>query len=756
MSPTLSTEHDLSALIASLRRAPFYEGQIVEQGISEPREAQYQQPERSMHLLLREALSGTGIEQLYTHQAAAYDLAEAGNNIVVTSGTSSGKTLCYNLPALNRLLREPAAKAIYLFPTKALAQDQLGKLEALAPTGIRASTYDGDTPKNQRSGIRSTAHIILTNPDMLHVGVLPNHAAWSKFLRSLRYIVIDEMHSYSGVFGSHVALILRRLLRLCEWQGSHPQIIACSATIANGLELFKGLTGRDAELIDQDGSPSGKRYLLMWNPPEVEEGVRRSANSETAQLFGSFASRGVRTLAFAKSRITAELILRYSRETLAAVNSELPKRIESYRAGYTPKERREIERRLFNGELVGLSSTDAMELGVDIGTLDAVVMNGYPGSISSLRQQTGRAGRGTREGLGVLVGRNDPLDQYYMRHPEILLGGKAEAVRVHPSNPFILAQQLRCAAHERPIGPSELSHFPDSSLEVLEALEEAGLLTRRAGLWFHPSPGSPASDVDIRGDGSGQYTIYAPDGAMGTMEQWRAFMSAHPGAVYLHRGEQYLVRALDISQRSIEVQPASVDYYTQSIADMAVTTTAEIGSRPLGTGELQLQALRVTTTVTEFKKKSLLNDIVIGTEALDLPPTTMETIGVRLDLLRNINENTDLSETDGVHALEHLLVALAPTIAQCEPRDLGSMFYPIWPDTGRPAIFVFDAVPGGIGLTEALFNNAEDWLARVAEQLFSCTCKSGCPSCVLSPRCPYSNEGVDKDAAGEVVRAFLR
>jgi DEAD/DEAH box helicase domain-containing protein len=748
-SEITSPAPDIARLLDALRNAPFYAGQLVEVGIAEPRQPRFFDNERPMLQPLRDRLRKTGIERLYEHQAAAFDLAEAGRDLIVTSGTSSGKTLCYNLPVINRLMQEPAARALYIFPTKALAQDQLSKLGALLPGGLKAAAYDGDTPKSKRAAIRAGTHIILTNPDMLHVGILPNNPGWAAFLRSLRFVVIDEVHSYSGVFGSNVALILRRLSRLCEWQGSKPQFIGCSATIANGKELFQELTGRDAELVETDGSASGRRYLAMWNPPEVDEGVRRSSNSEASQLLGSLAARGARTLAFAKSRVAAELVLRYTREALGVGEPELARRIESYRAGYTPEERRAIERRLFDGDLVGLSSTDAMELGVDVGTLDAVIMNGYPGSISSLRQQAGRAGRGTRDSLGILVAKNDPLDQYYMRHPEQLLGGKAESVRIHASNPFILAQQLRCAAHERPLAPTELHYFPDSALEVLEALEESGLIVRRSGLWFHPSQTSPAPEVDIRGSGGPTFTLESPAGVLATMEQWRAYAHAHPGAVYLHRGFQYIVRTMDVPAKRIEVEPTLLEYYTQSVSETAVASTADLGTRPLGTAELRLQGLVVTTAVTAYKKKSLADDSVLGIEDLDLPETTIDTIGVRLDL--PVGPGGPLREEGGVHALEHLLVALAPTIAQCEPRDLGSAFYAIWPETGCPAIFVFDAVPGGIGLSQALFENAGEWLRRVAEQLFACGCKTGCPACVLSPRCPYSNDGVDKDAAKDVL-----
>jgi DEAD/DEAH box helicase domain-containing protein len=381
-----------------------------------------------------------------------------------------------------------------------------------------------------------------------------------------------------------------------------------------------------------------------------------------------------------------------------------------------------------------------MELGVDIGTLDAVVMNGYPGTISSLRQQSGRAGRGTRDGIAILVAKNDPLDQYYMRHAALLLGGKAESVRVHPANPFILAQQLQCATYERPLAPTELDLFPPDSLEVLESMEDAGLVTRRAGMWHSTSQASPAAGIDIRGSGGESFVLQAPWGELGTMEKWRAFQSAHEGAVYLHRGEQFIVSNLNLESKYAELQPADVNYYTQPISETFVESVAEIAGGSLGRMQLRFQGLRVTTTVTGYKRKSLLDDTIVGIEDLDLPPNTIQTVGVRIDLP---SDPDDPIWEDGVHALEHLMVALGPTIAQCEPRDLGSTYYAMWPETLKPAIFVFDAVPGGIGLSQALFERAPEWFAAVREQLESCPCTAGCPSCILSPRCPYSNENVD-------------
>jgi DEAD/DEAH box helicase domain-containing protein len=726
---------------------------ILEHGVTEPQESKVLDPERPLHPKLIERLAGLGIQNLYTHQATSFDLADAGHDVLITTGTSSGKTLCYNLPVLQRCFREPAARALYLFPTKALAQDQLGKLRKLAGPGIECDTYDGDTPRSQRPGIRNSAHIVLTNPDMLHLAILPNFSSWARFFRSLRYVVLDEMHAYSGVFGSHVALIMRRLRRLCDWQGSRPQFIASSATIANGADLFEQLTGKRPETVSEDGAPSGKRHLLMWNPPDRGDGRRASAHAESAQLLAQMVWRGLRTIAFTRSRLAAEIVLRYARESLVGIDPALARSLESYRAGYTPQERRDIERRLFGGDLMGLAATDAMELGIDVGDLDAVIMDGYPGSIGSLRQQTGRAGRSGRDALGILVARDNPLEQYYMRHPELLLGGAAEAVRVHPANPFILAAQLKCAAHERPLAPNELDAFPPESIDRLEEMEQTGDIVRRAGLWIHPSNDSPAADVDIRGGGANQYTIYCQGEILGTLEEWRAFQNAHPDAVYLHRGEQYLVVEFDEAARMVRVVKQSVDYYTQPVVESEVQPVSEIDTVRAGNTLIRLCHMNVRAQMTGFRRKHIHDDSVLSLADCLMPPHEMATIGLEITLL-NPQLSPEVIEAwiDGVHALEHLLVGLAPGFVQCESRDLGSTYQPPSFGIDGGVVYIYDGVPGGIGFSEALVQRAADWYDRVLEHLSSCGCEDGCPSCVLTSWCPSGNDRLSRRSGIAVAR----
>lgn len=730
---------------------PVLQAQISHVESWEPVEPRYGDVRAPMHPLLEERLAAHGATRLYTHQAQAYDLAAQGHDLVVTTGTNSGKTLCYNLPVLQTCLTEPAARALYLFPTKALAQDQLGRLQSLLPEGtVRAATYDGDTPVSQRSAIRKLSHVVLTNPDMLHLGILPGHEHWGKFLRSLRVIVLDEMHTYRGVFGSNVGNVLRRLLRLCEWHRSRPQIIACSATIGNPIEVFRELTGRDAELIDDDGSPHGRRTFVFWNPPEVGEGRRLSANVATSEILATLAEAGQRTLAFSRARVSAELVLRYTRRRVAE-STVSPDAIESYRAGYTIKERRQIEQSLFKGKLLGLSATNAMELGVDVGGLDAVVINGYPGTGSSFWQQAGRAGRGERDGLAVFVAHEDPLDQFLVRQPKLLLEARNERVGLNPQNPQILEAHLRCAAHERPIAPSELHLFGDGAMGAAESMDRSGELEFRGGLFFYPSIDPPAPKVSIRGGGGDQVRLIVGGDEIGTMEKWRAMTSAHEGAVYLHRGASFLVRELDLEMGIAQLDPGEVGYYTQAIVRSILDPNPPFAKE----GDFSLSGLNVTDRVEGYRKRSLDGDSVLSVEDLDMPPQSYETVGVRLSLPELDLENDPLGQIGSVHGVEHALLAVAPLLAGCDRSDLGSAWFAATPDDQRPSVFVFDKTPGGVGLSEKLYEVQRTWLRAALDLLRSCPCEEGCPACLLSARCEAMNETLAKRGTIEMLSALL-
>jgi DEAD/DEAH box helicase domain-containing protein len=552
------------------------------------------------------------------------------------------------------------------------------------------------------------------------------------------------MHVYRGVFGSNVGNVIRRLLRLCEWHHCRPQIIGCSATIGNPKELFQKLTGRDAELIDEDGSPSGKRTFVFFNPPEVGEGTRLSANVASSEILAGLAEANVRTLAFSRARVSAELVLRYTRKRVESSGLIAPSKIESYRAGYTVKERREIERSLFRGDLLGLSATNAMELGVDVGALDAVVLNGYPGTSSSFWQQAGRAGRGRRDGLAIFVAHDDPLEQFLVREPQMLLNSRNESVAANPANPQILGQHLLCAAHERPIAAHELEKFGANAFDVAEQLDRSGELEFKAGTFYYPSFEPPAFRVNIRGAGGDQVRLYLDGQELGTMERWRAMTSAHKGAVYLHRGQSFLVTELDLNQSRAEVIPFEAPYYTQSIAQSVLDPRVTIHEIGCGSGNVGLAGVSVTDMVVGFRKRSLDGDTVMGVETLDLPPVTYETVCVRLDL-PSMREDGDMAaQIGGVHGVEHALMAIAPLLAGCDRGDLGSAWYSLFHDTMRPAVFVFDKTPGGVGLCEKLYDSFFGWVRAAQQLLTGCDCEKGCPACLLSARCEVANESLDK------------
>ena len=720
--------------------------QIAHTATFDPKSAQYGELDAPLHPQLAERLRALGLDRFYSHQAAAYNAAMAGEDVAVVTGTNSGKTLCYNLPALQWSLTEPAARMLYLFPTKALAQDQLGKLELLSVgPQIKTATYDGDTPPSQRSSIRRLAHIVLSNPDMLHVGILPGHENWTKFLRALRLIVIDEMHVYRGVFGSHVGNVIRRLLRLCEWHHSRPQIIGCSATIGNPAELFQKLTGRSAKLIDEDGAPRAKRTFIFWNPPSVGENQKLSANVVTSELLATNMESGLRTLAFNRARISTELVLRYTKRRLK--ESEVrPEKVESYRSGYTAKERRQIEQALFKGDLLGLSATNAMELGVDVGGLDAVIMNGYPGSISSFFQQAGRAGRGTREGLAIMVAHDDPLEQFITRNPDVVMQGTRESAVLNPENPKILGQQLLCASHERALTPSELENFGSSAIEVAETLDRSGELCFKNGLFFYPSHEPPALSVNIRGGGGDQISLVLDGTVLGTMERWRAMQSAHDGAVYLHRGQGFVVQKLDLDAMRAELAKQETDYYTQPILQSVLEPGPAQLQKQAGTRTVSVCQVKVTSSVVGFRRKSLDGDNVLSIEPLELPPNTYETVAVRIDLPALNSEEDVTRQLGGIHGLEHSLMSVAPLIAGCDRADLGSSWYSAFADTFRPAVFVYDQTPGGVGFCEKLFQNYGKWTSDAFDLLNTCECEGGCPACLMSSRCEVANDVLDKRA----------
>ncbi|MFH0942036.1 MAG: DEAD/DEAH box helicase [Chloroflexota bacterium] len=755
------------AFLEHLRAQPDYHDQMVHVEVIPPRRADYAVLERPLPAALEDRLRQRHLFPLYTHQAEAINLARSGHNVMVATRSASGKTLCYNVPVLETILGEPGGTALYLFPTKALAQDQARSLRALAHPALldlsQFATFDGDTPTAERAEIRKRACIILSNPDMLHVGILPNHQLWSRFLRHLKFVVIDEAHSYRGVFGSHVAGVLRRLRRLLHHYGSSPRFIGCSATVANPGEHIQKLVGLPFELVTADGSPSGGKDFVFWNPPLVNQasGTRHSANAEAAGLFVELVRQERRTITFARSRRLTEVLYRYAREQLAKTSPGLDTRIMPYRAGYLPEERRRIERELFEGRLVGVVATNALELGVDIGDLEATILAGYPGSIASTWQQAGRSGRGRQRSMSFLIGLENPLDQYFMHHPDFFFGKSVENALVNPENPYILKAHLICAAWERPLDAGDEAYFGPELTGKIAELAEAGILRPRRHRWYPAtSVFQPAGSVNIRAASGEHYRLVndATDSLMETIEASVAFFQIHPGAIYLHQGDAYLVTGLDIENRTARAVPTDAAYHTQTkeLDDLRIKRL--LRQKTTGTVSVFLGEVEVTNTVLGFKKLAPFSNRVIGEEPLDLPPQHFPTVAVWFDLPEKTMAILQKSEMDiagGLHAAEHAAIGILPLFALCDRNDIGGVSTPRHPDTGRAQIFIYDAYPGGIGIAEKGYELiGELWRATLAA-ITDCPCASGCPSCIQSPKCGNNNIPLDKEAAKTLLEGLL-
>ncbi|HSC91183.1 MAG TPA: DEAD/DEAH box helicase [Gaiellaceae bacterium] len=702
---------------------------------------------------VRGALAARGIERLYAHQADAWEAAARGDHVIVTTGTASGKTLAFNLPVLNALAAEPKLRALYLYPTKALAQDQARALAELRVPRVRAAIYDGDTEQERRWQIRRWANLILTNPDMLHVGVLPHHDRWGDVLANLRFVVVDEAHVYRGVFGSHVANVLRRLRRLARVYGSEPQFLLASATIANPGELARSLVGEPAAVVADDAAPRAERTVALWNPPLLDEelGQRASALGEASRLMAGLVSRGLRTICFAKSRRTAELVHRF---TADRVDPDVARRLAPYRAGYTPAQRREIERRLVEGDLLGVSATDALELGIDIGELDAAISVGFPGTVASLRQQWGRAGR-RGHGLAVLVASEDALDQFFMRDPEALLTRNVEAARLDHANPRVLDGHVLSAAFEAPLDDADRETLGDAALERAAVLPE---LKRTKAGWVWAGKDYPAGRLSLRSASPDSFTVV--DGStgdvLGIVERERAYSTVHAGAVYLHLGDQYLVHELDHASRTAVVAPFTGDWYTMAKKETATAIVeTQRAERRLGL-ELSFGAVAVTEQVVGFQRKAR-DGTTLETVPLDLPETSFDTEAVwyvpEPAHLRGLEEMPLLLSS--LHAAEHSMISLLPLWAMCDRWDLGGLSTNVHFQTGAPTVFVYDGHPGGVGIAARGFDVFEGWVEDTATLLQRCPCERGCPSCVQSPKCGNLNELLDKAGALTLLRAML-
>ena len=717
-----------------------------------PRHAQLSRP------LPDEVAGVVPADGLWTHQAAAIDLARQGQSVAVATGTASGKSLCYQVPIAEAALDK--GTALLLYPTKALAQDQLRSLGSLDVPGLTPAVYDGDTPSDMRTWARRHANAILTNPDMLHVGILPNHARWATFLMRLRYVVVDELHMLRGIFGTHIAHVLRRLRRLCAHYGSAPTFVFGSATIGKPGELASALCGLPVAEVADDGSPRGERVFAVWEPPLLDEaaGQRASANGEVSMLLAALVESDYRAIAFARSRKGTELIARYTRDRLPV---ELAEAVRPYRGGYLARERREIEQKLFGGELRAVAATNALELGIDVGWLDACILNGFPGTIASMWQQAGRAGRTQQRSLAVLVAGEDALDQWFVAHPAELFSRSPEPAVINPSNPFVLDPHIACAAYERPLEPGlDEEYWGEDLDEAVARLVRDDVLVVRRGRAVHAGSPSPASSVNLRTGSNDEYRIVTGDDGrlVGTVEQNRAFTSVHEGAIYLHQGQHYVVRRLDLEDRAAWVEPVDPDYYTQSRSETDVRILSEERSVAVGRAALYVGAVEVTEHVTGYRKKALGSGEVLGDVDLDLPPTVLTTRAFWYTVGEDVLAAAGIvpaSAPGTLHAAEHAGIGMLPLFTICDRWDVGGVSTACLVDTGLPTIVIYDGYPGGAGIAELGFAAGRRHLEATLEAVSACPCERGCPSCVQSPKCGNLNEPLDKGGAIRLLRRVL-
>jgi DEAD/DEAH box helicase domain-containing protein len=700
-----------------------------------------------------------GIEGLYPHQRRALDLLDRGRNVMVATGTASGKTLVYDLAFARAAVADRRSTALFVFPTKALARDQLRQLRELRLPQVRAAVYDGDTPSEERPLIRRTANVILTNPDMLHAGILPAHARWADFFLRLAYVVVDEAHVCRGVFGSHVAMVLRRLRRLAAHYGGDPRFVMASATVGNPAELAERLAGVPFEAVTEDASPRGQKLFALWNPPLLDEesGARDSAITEAALLLTRLVEEETRTIGFARSRRAAEILADAVRRGLPPA---VQGRIKAYRAGYLPEERRSLERALAEGDLLAVASTTALELGIDIGTLDAAVLAGYPGTRASMWQQAGRAGRRSESSLAVLVAQDDPLDQYLVSHPDDLFRRPPEDAVIDPTNRYVLGPHLRCAAREQPLVPGEVEFFGDAAPGVVADLLAGGELVERRGRLHHRAGPTPHQDVDIRSASGRVFPIVDADTGrlLGTVDESRAFVQVHPGAIYLHQGEQYEVTELDLVRHVALVRPTDADWYTQTrdVTDIEVlgaSAESKVGETPMLFGDV-----RVTNHIVGYVRRLHLTGEILDEVPLALPPQILDTRAVWWAVPDQVIARAQVGPAalpGAAHAAEHAAIGILPLVATCDRWDIGGVSTALHPDTGTCAIFIYDGYPGGAGITERGFGASERWLGATLEAIRTCPCRSGCPSCVQSPKCGNGNEPLDKDAAAALLWEIL-
>lgn len=706
---------------------------------------------------LATALAGRGITRLYRHQAQTIRRVRQRVDTVVVAGTASGKSLCYQAPIVEAALGDRPATALLLYPTKALARDQFRALHTLGIAEVTPVVYDGDTDQDTRMWARRHATAVLTNPDMLHIGILPSHGKWATFFRHLRFIVVDEVHTLRGIFGSHVGNVLRRLRRVARFYGADPTFIGSSATIGNPGELMAALIGGPVDVVDQDTSPAGTRHYVLWNPEVGEDDIRRSALADTTDVFVDLIRRGEHTIAFTRSRKGVELVYRWARERLGP---DLAARIAPYRAGYLAEERRAVEQALFSGDLLGVTATNALELGIDVGGLDAAVLATFPGTVASFRQQTGRAGRSTDESLSVLVAGQDALDQWFMHHPDDLFGRPSEAAVINPSNPIVLAAHMGCAAYEIPMETNEAMASFGPTVEGLAAeLVGAGTLRVRNGRLLWAGREAPAPGIDIRTTGGPPYSIVDETGTViGTVDDGRVFSQCHPGAVYLHQGDSYVVDDLDVGGRVVRVRADEVDYYTQPEEETDIDVQDILATGVVGRFGHYLGSVEVENRVVAFKRKRVSDRSVLAYEPLALPPRRFTTQAVWFVVDEGLTRDSGVAPTDlpgTLHAAEHTSIAMLPLFAICDRWDIGGLSTAWHAETNSPVWFIYDGYPGGAGVGPLAYQAGARHLRATLEALRDCPCEAGCPSCVQSPKCGNFNEPLDKAGAIRLLEAGL-
>ncbi len=761
---------DVAAFIERLEKQRFFEGQMVHVEHLPERPPVNQDVQGGVHEAILKILSDLGIDHLYAHQATAIECIRQDKNIVIVTGTASGKTLCYTIPVMEALLEDSKATMLFIYPTKALAQDQLRGLNAFQKDdlGMRfmAGTYDGDTPQNLRRKIRDGGNIILTNPDMLHQGILPQHARWNRFFTHLKYIVIDEIHAYRGVFGSHLSNVMRRLARICAHYGSTPQFICSSATIANPGTHAERVCGVPMELVNNDGSPRGPKHFVMWNPPPLKGaasgdsrnwrvgGDRRSPIGEAVNLMTALVKEGIQTIAFVRTRLAAELIFKDCRDRLRPVSRKLANAVHAYRGGYLPEERREIERKLANREILAVSSTNALELGIDIGSLEACILVGYPGTIASLWQQAGRAGRGDEPSIVFLLAQNAPMDQFLMAHTEYLFAQNPENAVVDPDNPHIVVGHLKCAANELPLNDANTEIFGEYASDILELLEEDQCVRHIDESWYWSSSEYPSANVNLRNIAGPVYTIQDEsegERVIGTIDEISAMSQLHDHAVYIHGADTYFVNRLDLEQKIAFVERRDLDYYTQAVQTSEIRIDEKETEIDWNEGLLGYGDVTVTTSIPMFKKIRFHSRDSLGFEKLELPPQLLETAGFWFappeTLVEQMLENK-LLVGEALIGIANVLVEVAPLFVMCDTQDIGTVVDA--KNLNRDALFLHDRYPGGMGYASRCLDQFDAIMQTIADVVRACACEDGCPSCVGSAVPPSAMTDLDSAVRGRI------